>query len=36
MVTRFQAVSDAADPDAGVETLASFVVEAGVRGVVTA
>jgi alkaline phosphatase D len=29
MTTRFQAISDAADPSAGVETLASFVLEAG-------
>jgi alkaline phosphatase D len=36
MVTRFQAVSDAADPDAGVETLASFVLEAGNKNLVTA
>ncbi|MDQ7248943.1 alkaline phosphatase D family protein [Dongia sedimenti] len=36
MVTRFQAISDAADPDAGVSTLASFVIEAGRKGVETA
>jgi len=36
MVTRFQAISDAADPNAGVSTLASFVVEAGRKGVVAA
>jgi alkaline phosphatase D len=29
MITRFQAISDAADPDAKLETLASFVIEAG-------
>jgi alkaline phosphatase D len=36
MVTRFQAISDAADPDAGVSTLASFVIEAGQKGVIAA
>jgi alkaline phosphatase D len=36
MVTRFQAISDAADPDASVSTLASFVIEAGRKGVETA
>jgi alkaline phosphatase D len=36
METRFQAISDAADPDAGVSTLASFVIEAGRKGVVAA
>ncbi len=36
MVTRFQAISDAADPNAGVSTLASFVIEAGKKGVVAA
>jgi alkaline phosphatase D len=36
MVTRFQAISDAADPDASVSTLASFVIEAGRKGAVAA
>jgi alkaline phosphatase D len=36
MVTRFQAISDAADPDASVSTLATFAIEAGRKGVVTA
>lgn len=36
MVTRFQAISDAADPDASVSTLASFVIEAGQKGVALA
>ena len=36
MVTRFQAISDAADRDAGVSTLASFVIEAGQKGVIAA
>jgi alkaline phosphatase D len=36
MVTRFQAISDAADPDAKVETLASFVLEAGRKNLVSA
>jgi alkaline phosphatase D len=36
MVTRFQAISDAADPDATVETLATFVMEAGRKGLISA
>jgi alkaline phosphatase D len=36
MLTRFQAISDAADPDAKVETLASFVIESGRKDLVTA
>jgi alkaline phosphatase D len=36
MVTRFQTISDAADPDASLSTLATFVVEAGRKGVVAA
>jgi alkaline phosphatase D len=36
MVTSFQAISDAADPDAGVSTLASFVIEAGQKGMIAA
>ncbi|WP_395022274.1 alkaline phosphatase D family protein [Dongia sp.] len=36
MVTRFQAISDAADPEAKVETLASFVLEAGRKELMTA
>jgi alkaline phosphatase D len=32
MTTRFQAVSDATDPKAGVSTLKSFVVESGRTG----
>jgi alkaline phosphatase D len=36
MTTRFQAISDAADPGATVDTLASFVVEAGRKGAVSA
>jgi alkaline phosphatase D len=34
MVTRFQAISDAADPSADVSILASFVIEAGQKGMV--
>ncbi len=36
MVTRFQAISAAADPDAKVETLASFMLEAGRKALMTA
>jgi alkaline phosphatase D len=36
MTTRFQAISDAADPQATVGTLATFVVEAGRKGAVSA
>jgi alkaline phosphatase D len=36
MVTRFQAISDAADPDATVSTLATFVIEDGRKGLVAA
>jgi alkaline phosphatase D len=36
MVTRFQAISDAADPEARLETLASFVLEAGRKDLLTA
>lgn len=36
MVTRFQAISDAADPEAKVETLASFVLQAGRKELMTA
>ncbi len=36
MTTRFQALSDAADPEATVDTLKTFVVEAGRKGAVSA
>jgi alkaline phosphatase D len=36
MMTRFQAISDAAEPDAKVETLASFVLEAGNKNLISA
>jgi alkaline phosphatase D len=36
MLTRFQAISDAADSDATVETLASFALEAGNTNLVAA
>ena len=36
MFTRFQAISDAADPAASVSTLASFVIEDGRKGAITA
>ena len=36
MITRFQAISDAADANATVSTLASFVVESGRKGVALA
>jgi alkaline phosphatase D len=36
MTTRFQAISDAADPEATVSTLKTFVVEAGRKGAVSA
>ena len=36
MVTRFQAISDAADPGARVATLAAFVIESGRKGVLAA
>ena len=36
MLTRFQAISDAADPNAKVETLASFVLEDGRKDLVSA
>jgi alkaline phosphatase D len=36
MATRFQAISDAADLDAKVETLASFVLEDGRKDLVSA
>jgi hypothetical protein len=36
MTTRFQAISDAANPEATVSTLATFVVEAGRKGAVGA
>jgi alkaline phosphatase D len=36
MLTRFQAISDAADPGASVATLASFVLEAGNKKLLSA
>jgi alkaline phosphatase D len=36
MIARFQAISDAADPEAGIGTLKTFVIEAGHKGAVAA
>jgi alkaline phosphatase D len=36
MSVRFQAISDAADPNATVSTLRSFVIESGRRGTMAA